>query len=445
MYTTRALLLHDRLRSLKTIRDFLVLGTVERLGVGLPGRTRHQSTGSATAEYSVDTVVIGGGCVGLAIARQLSMTSSGGDGVLLVEKNETFGQETSSRNSEVVHAGIYYPPGSLKARLCVQGKHALYKYCQENNVMYSTCGKLLVASTAREVSVLHEIHDVALRNGVDDVRKVTREEVRSVFGEPGIICLEGLFSPSSGIVNSHGFMASLERDIVSNGGMISYNTRVVGGVLNKGTREDEKDKRHTLYMEDEVTGTVTPISCKAIVNSAGLWARKVSLALLGDSYSDTIPHVSFVKGNYFVPKRREYFGEISRKHLIYPVPSDDGGLGVHATIDVQNHDLRFGPDVEWLDGHDDPDTIDYGVNPERADLFRNAIGTYYRLQGDECLEAAYSGVRPKATTLKNNVTNHDFVIETHDVPGFVGLYGIESPGLTSCLALAEYTAEKLIQ
>lgn len=384
--------------------------------------------------YSIDTVVIGAGCVGLAIARQLTLTRS--DGVLVVEKNETFGQETSSRNSEVVHAGIYYPPGSNKARFCVEGKNKLYKYCDENNIPYSKCGKILVATTDQEVAALRDIRMAALQNGVDDLQIVTPADVGTRFGEHGVRCREALFSPSSGVVDSHGLMSSMVRDIQSNGGVLSYNTRVIGGRIHR--ESSGRDGVHILDMEDAKTGSVTKIACKNIINSAGLWARKVSLALLGESYTSTIPQISFVKGNYFVPTKRKDFEKLSRNHLVYPVPSNDGGLGVHATIDVHHQSLRFGPDVEWLDHIKDPDGLQYDVDPDRAGKFTCAIGNYYNLQGDELLEAAYAGIRPKAMSKATNT--HDFVIDSHGIPGFIALYGIESPGLTSCLALAEYTA-----
>lgn len=394
---------------------------------------RYQST-----ECSVDTVVIGGGCVGLAIARQLSLTDHQGS-VLLLEKNQSFGQETSSRNSEVVHAGLYYSPGSLKAQLCVKGRHALYRYCDENNVEYSKCGKLLVATTEKEVSFLHDIHRAALENGVDDLEKVSREDVSTRFGESGVVCTEALFSPSSGVVDSHGLMSSMARDIVSNGGMISYNTKVVGGILH--TDKVSKTPTHMLKVQDSNSGSVTHVSCRHVVNSAGLWARQVSMGLLSESYENIIPKISFVKGNYFIPTNRGDFENISRRHLIYPVPSDDGGLGVHATVDVHQQDLRFGPDTEWLDGIEDPEMLDYDVDPGREDQFKMAVGKYCRLQGNQRLKPAYSGIRPKARS--RTMDTYDFVIESHGIPGFVGLYGIESPGLTSCLALADYACSKL--
>ena len=350
---------------------------------------RYQSTDSTSV---VDTVVIGGGCVGLAIARQLSLTHQGG--VLLVEKNQSFGQETSSRNSEVVHAGLYYSPGSLKAKLCVEGRRALYRYCDENNVEYSKCGKLLVATTGKEVSSLRDIHRVALENGVDDLEIVSRVDVSTRFGEAGVLCTEALFSPSSGVVDSHGFMSSMARDITSHGGMISYNTRVIGGTLHTDTVSGTPT--HVLDMEDSHSGSVTRVSCRHVVNSAGLWARQVSMRLLGESYENVIPRISFVKGNYFIPDKTGDFDAISRKHLIYPVPSEDGGLGVHATVDVHQQYLRFGPDTEWLDDmDDDPDNLKYEVDPGREDHFRRAIATYCRLQGNERLKPAYSGIRPK--------------------------------------------------
>ena len=382
---------------------------------------------------TVDTVILGGGCVGLAIARHLLLNKPPHchKDVLLVDKNPSFGQETSSRNSEVVHAGLYYPPDSLKARLCVAGKHMLYRYCESNNIWYNKCGKIVVASSREDVDTLEIMYSTALKNGVDDVKMVTPEQVAQDFQEPGVSCVAALHSPSSGVVDSHGYMACLENDIISYGGMVAYNTLVVGGSMVQHAMHPQ----FVLSMIDTVTGEETTVSASRVINSCGLWATKVSLSILPSEYHSRIPKTTFVKGNYVIPKQKMCF---SQNQLVYPVPSHDGGLGVHLTID-RNRSIRFGPDVEWLpDKITDPDDLEYAVDPQRVHAFEEALGRYTKHPiTPGSLEPSYSGVRPKV------VNAGDFVIDTHGIPGFVGLYGIESPGLTASLAIAQETAQRV--
>jgi len=384
-------------------------------------------------DYQVDTVVIGAGVVGLAIARQLVLGERGrgrGDGgsqVLVVEAKESYGTGTSSRNSEVVHAGLYYPPSSLKAELCVKGKHMLYEYCEENNVPYRKCGKLLVAPTEADIPKLDDIEHRAKQNGVVDLVKLSSSEVMDM--EQGVTCAKALFSPTSGIVDSHSLMAALESDIENAGGMLAYNTKVVGGECMAST----EGLRKIIYVEDAGSGQTSTIQTERIILSAGLHSEKIARSLKGIP-QESIPRTRFVKGSYFTPGLS--YGGPSFDHLVYPVPSDDGGLGVHATIDLQGA-LRFGPDVEWLDGVQDPDTLTYDVDETRASQFEAALSKYCRGITPGCLEPAYAGIRPKILTGQDGKYG-DFMISTprdHGIDGLLCLYGIESPGLTSCLVL----------
>lgn len=392
----------------------------------------------------VEAVVVGAGVVGLAIARQLAVRHE--IRVLVLETQPSFGLGTSGRNSEVIHAGIYYPPSSLKARLCVRGNRLLYEYLAANasSIRHRKCGKLLLACTPAELGVLDSLYENARRNGVELVR-VTPEEVARIHGERNVRCVAGLWSPSSGILDVQEYMACLERDVIDHGGEIRYNSRVVGGSL-RGGEARERAVGHTLLVQDTLTKTTRTIHAKDVVNAAGLFSRAVSLDL-GISPADA-PRIVFAKGNYFAPATPADYGNFSGNQLVYPIP-EEGGLGIHATIDVRGG-LRFGPDVEWVDINADDgtsggdiDTADYTVNPNRLQGFQEAIRRYYMPNedgsGDVRLRPAYSGLRPKAAYDK---AVNDFVIASH-CPGFVALYGIESPGLTASLAIAEEVAGML--
>ena len=362
----------------------------------------------------LDTVVIGAGVVGLAAARALALA---GREVFVLEAEKTFGAHTSSRNSEVVHAGIYYEPGSLKATLCVAGKQQLYDYCERNEVPHARPGKLLVATRDEELPRLEQLRALALANGVDDLSWLSAEDVRAC--EPAVRAVRALFSPSTGIVDSHALMAALKRDAVSHGAHVIASAEVLGGRV--------VDDGFVIQIGGKHAATV---HCRALVNSAGLRAPTVSRSILGVPAA-SIPGEYFAKGHYFILHGTNPF-----HHLVYPVPAN-GGLGVHVTLDLAGR-ARFGPDVDWIDG------IDYSFDKTRAASFYDAIRAYYPALPDGSLAPGYTGIRPK---LGPPGTFHDFIIqglEQSGVPGFCALYGIESPGLTASLAIAERVRDALI-
>jgi len=357
-----------------------------------------------------ETIVVGAGVVGLAIARALALR---GQEVVVLERERFVGSETSSRNSEVIHAGIYYPPGSLKAKLCVAGRRMLYHYCQTNGVSHRRAGKLIVATTPQQVSVLAGIRANAEANGVHDLELL--DQAAALALEPELSCVAALHSPSTGIIDSHGYMQALEADIQTHGGQIVFATGVshVSGLAGGGYR----------LSLDGAEGSVTT---RNLVLSAGLHATVLSSGLEGEGYS--APKTLYAKGNYFALDRRSPFSR-----LIYPVP-EPGGLGVHLTIDLNNR-ARFGPDVEWIDA------ITYDVDPDRAKVFYAAIRSYWPGLPDDALRPDYSGVRPKVS--KPGEPAADFILHgpaEHGHPNLVALYGIESPGLTASLAIGDRVA-----
>src|SRR5258706_11315979 len=354
----------------------------------------------------VECVVIGAGVVGLAIARQMACA---GRETIVLEAQNAIGTGTSSRNSEVIHSGIYYPSGSLKARLCVRGGKALYAYCREHGVEAKPCGKLIVATSAHQLRELDTIRDRAASNGVDDLTLLSGAEARAM--EPELRCFAALLSPSTGIVDSHGLMLALQGDAEAAGAMIAFQSPLVSAVCSTGGIA-------------LTTGGEAPMAIEAqfVINAAGLQAP-----LLASRFSGLdprfVPDGYFAKGNYYSLAGRAPFSR-----LIYPVP-EPAGLGVHLTLDLAGQ-ARFGPDVEWLDT-DDPDTIDYAVDPRRADSFYAEIRRYWPSLRDDVLQPAYSGVRPKLAPCGQPAA--DFVIHgpaVHGIPGLVNLFGIESPGLT---------------
>ncbi|SEH28199.1 NAD(P)/FAD-dependent oxidoreductase [Rhizobium sp. NFR12] len=363
----------------------------------------------------LDCVVIGGGVVGLAIARRLALS---GREVIVLEAEALTGSITSARNSEVIHAGLYYATGSLKAALSVSGKHSLYQYCDERGIPHRRCGKLVVAASEPEVAYLEKLLKQAWANGVADCRLVDGAELAAM--EPQIRGFKGLLSPSTGIIDSHRLMEAYIADIENHGGSIVLNSPVLGGTL----RDDSV--RLSVGGADPVD-----VDAKLVVNAAGLGAWGISAGLEGLDPA-TIPERHYAKGSYFSLSARA-----PAQRLIYPVP-EPGGLGVHLTLDMAGQ-ARFGPDVEWVE------TIDYDVDPDRSQKFYSAIRRYWPGLADGTLVPAYSGIRPKVVGSKGG-GGGDFIIQGPTQtghPGYAALYGIESPGLTSSMAIAEYL-EKLI-
>ncbi|MDB5501799.1 MAG: FAD-dependent oxidoreductase [Tardiphaga sp.] len=360
----------------------------------------------------VECIVIGAGVVGLAIARKLAQA---GREVIVLEAADAIGTVTSSRNSEVIHAGIYYPAGSLMARLCVAGKHALYDYCRDRGIAHRNSGKLIVATRPEEVARLAAIKAHAQANGVDDLRALSGDEARAL--EPELACEAALLSPSTGIVDSHGYMLSLRGEAEAGGAAFAFLAPWLGGRVTANG------------FEVEVGGDAPmQLACDLLINSAGLSAPAIARHLDGMPL-DLIPPAYLAKGCYFSCSARAPFS-----HLIYPVP-EPGGLGVHLTLDLAGQ-ARFGPDVEWVDH------IDYTVDPARGEKFYPAIRRYWPALPDGALMPSYSGMRPKI--VPPAVAVQDFMIQgpaTHGVRGLINLFGIESPGLTSSLAIADYVAE----
>jgi L-2-hydroxyglutarate oxidase LhgO len=356
----------------------------------------------------VDVVVIGAGVVGLAVARALALA---GREVLIVEAEPTFGSHTSSRNSEVIHAGIYYPTGSKKARSCVRGKQLLYDYCERNDVPHRRLGKLIVATRDDEVPALEKILAQAQANGVGDLTWLEAHEIAEL--EPAVRAVRGLFSPSSGIVDSHAVMASFLRDAREAGAELVLSSPILSGAVTDAG------------IELEVGGSdPVSIACNAVVNSAGLFAQSVARSMRGVP-ERSIPGSFYAKGHYFTMSGKSPFS-----HLVYPIPAP-GGLGVHVTLDLAGQ-VRFGPDVSWLDG------VDYAFDDGRAASFYGAVRAYFPDLRDGALLPGYTGIRPKLAP--QGSPPGDFVVQgpsDHGVPGLVQLFGIESPGLTSALALAE--------
>jgi L-2-hydroxyglutarate oxidase LhgO len=360
----------------------------------------------------VQTVVIGAGVVGLAIARALAMT---GREVVVIESQNAIGTGTSSRNSEVVHAGIYYPPGSLKAALCVEGNQLLYSYAASKNVAIKACGKLIVASGAAQITTLQVLHQKADANNVPGIAMLTRAQAQAM--EPALECDAALWSPSSGIVDSHGLMLALQGDLEQHGGMVAFLSPLASAKVRENGIE--------LYCGGQES---MALLATEVVNTAGLYAPQVAASISGLDAS-YVPQAYFAKGNYYSLAQKAPF-----TRLIYPIP-EAAGLGVHLTLDLGGQ-ARFGPDVEWL-ATNSADDIDYEVNPERSNHFYAEIRRYWPGLQDGALQPAYSGVRPKITA--SHLPAADFVIQSqsqHSIKGLVNLFGIESPGLTASLAIA---------
>ncbi len=362
----------------------------------------------------IDSIVVGGGVVGLAIARALALS---GREVIVLERHKHIGQETSSRNSEVIHAGIYYPKNSLKARLCVSGKKMLYAFCKTHNVEHKQLGKLIVATDKAQNNGLDEVYQKALTNGVDDVSFLDQSDLLEL--EPRLNAVRAILSPSTGIINSHELMLAYQSDFEQAGGIVALNSTVSGGKTIAGG--------FRLTVDGEETSDIT---CRELINSAGLGAQALSHSIAGIP-AHSIPQQYLSRGCYF-----KLSGKSPFKRLVYPMPNN-AGLGVHLTVDLQGQ-ARFGPDAQWIE------EIDYTVDPKRSEGFYETIRAYYPGLKDGQLEPAYAGVRPKISG--PGETAADFNIEgiqAHGVAGWIALYGIESPGLTSSMSIAELVLQEL--
>jgi L-2-hydroxyglutarate oxidase LhgO len=360
----------------------------------------------------IDAVVVGAGVVGLAVARALALQ---GHEVMVLEREAAIGTGTSSRNSEVIHAGIYYPAGSLKARLCVQGKQLLYAYAAERGLAHQRCGKLIVATSTSQRNALPDIVARAAANGVGDLVLLDADEAKAM--EPALQCLGAVWSPSTGIVDSHALMLSLQGDLENAGGLVA---------LHSGVRAIARDG--DAWRIEAQDGTA--LLADTVVNAAGLQACALA-GVIADLPASQVPRPRYAKGNYFTLAGRSPFAR-----LIYPAPEPDkhlAGLGVHLTIDLGGQ-AKFGPDVQWVD---DPDHLQ--VDPARGEAFYAEVRRYWPDLPDGALQPGYAGMRPKISGPGEPAA--DFLIQgpaQHGLPGLVNLFGIESPGLTSCLAIGEH-------
>ena len=362
---------------------------------------------------AVGAVVIGAGVIGLAVGRALALH---GFETVVLERAAAIGTETSSRNSEVIHAGLYYPTGSNKARLCVAGRERLYGFCESHGVVHRRCGKLLVATDESQWPDLQRLHAQAAANGVGDVRWLSGAQTRAI--EPALTASAALWSPSTGIIDSHGLMLALQGDLERHGGALALRAPVISVTSNS--------QGHVLQVGGD---TPMELAAKFLVNAAGLWAPGLAA---GMNLRD-VPTPGYAKGSYF-----SLSAPVPFSRLIYPLPQA-AGLGVHLTLDLGGQ-ARFGPDVEWIYPAT-PDDIDYRVDPARADGFVDAIRRYWPDLPDGALQPAYSGVRPKVSG------GQDFVLHgpsDHGVAGLVNLFGMESPGLTACLAIADEVVGRLL-
>jgi L-2-hydroxyglutarate oxidase LhgO len=362
-----------------------------------------------------DVGIVGAGVVGLAVARVLART---GRHVFVLDKERFVGFHTSSRNSEVIHAGIYYPPGSLKARLCVEGRDALYRYCLDRGVPHGRTGKVIVATADEEISALERIKSNAEANGVGDLAWLSAAEVHEL--EPVVSAVRGLWSPSTGIIDSHELMAALREDAEHSGAQVVLGTPVLSG------RAEERGIELALGGDEP-----SRVRFRSVINSAGLWAPELAARIEGLA-AERIPPQLYAKAHYFVLSGKSPF-----RHLVYPVPVP-GGMGTHVTLDLTGR-ARFGPDVEWVED------VDYAFDESRVESFIQSIRRYYPALDSGRLQPGYTGIRPKISGPKEPAA--DFVVQgpaEHGIPGLVNLFGIESPGLTAALPLAEQVA-RLVQ
>jgi L-2-hydroxyglutarate oxidase LhgO len=362
----------------------------------------------------VEAVVVGAGVIGLAAARALALA---GHEVIVLERADGIGSETSSRNSEVIHGGLYYPAGSLKAASCVAGRQRLYAYCREHGVPHAPLGKLIVATEEAEIPGVEKIDAAARANGVGNLEWLSAAQAQRL--EPELHCVAALLSPSTGIIDSHALMLAYQGEAEAAGAFVALRSPVLSGrIVGDG-------------FELAVGGAdPTTIRCRLLVNAAGLFAPALACAIDGIP-RDSVPPAYFCRGVYFTLSGKAPF-----RHLIYPVPVP-GGLGVHITLDLAGQ-ARFGPDVEWID------RVDYAVDPRRGDGFYAAVRRYWPGLRDGALQPGYAGIRPKISGPDEPAA--DFVVQgppEHGIPGLVNLYGIESPGLTASLPLADEVLKKL--
>lgn len=364
--------------------------------------------------FETDAVIVGAGVIGLAVARALAMK---GLDVIVLESESAIGQHTSSRNSEVIHAGIYYPQGSLKAQLCVEGRKRLYEFCVSRKVPFKQCGKLIVATSLEDIPKLEVLHDAGQRNGVDDLRFIGADEAHSI--EPELRCEAALLSPSTGILDTHTYMLALLGEAEDHGARVALKTPFEGAAIKLGG-----------FLVSTGGAEPAKIQSRLLINAAGLFATDVAASIEGLS-PEHVRRTYWAKGNYFSYGRRAPF-----QHLIYPTP-EPGGLGVHLTLDLSGS-ARFGPDVCWVN------SIDYTVDETRKQAFAKAIKHYWPALDADMLQPGYSGIRPKVSGPDDSTK--DFVIQwigKHGVNGLVNLFGIESPGITASLAIAEAIASKI--
>jgi len=391
-------------------------GGVRRLlrGAAFDQHTTGVAGQAETAVDEVEAVVVGAGVIGLAVARALALA---GHEVIVLERAYTIGFETSSRNSEVIHGGLYYPAGSLKATSCVAGRQRLYAYCRDHGVPHAQLGKLIVATDEAELPGVEKIATAARANGVHDLEWLSAGEAQKL--EPDLHCVRALLSPSTGIIDSHALMLAYRGEAEASGAFVAFRTPLLSGRV----RADG--------FELKVGGDEpTEIRCRVLVNAAGLHAPALTRAI-EDVPRDSVPPDYFCRGVYFTLSGRTPF-----RRLIYPVPVP-GGLGVHITLDLAGQ-ARFGPDVEWIPA------VDYAVDPRRGDAFYAAVRRYWPGLRDGALQPGYAGIRPKISG--PNEAAADFLVQgpaAHGVPGLVNMYGIESPGLTASLPLADEAMRQL--
>ncbi|MCP4988270.1 MAG: NAD(P)/FAD-dependent oxidoreductase [Colwellia sp.] len=363
----------------------------------------------------VDIIVVGAGVVGLAIAAKLAQKFNN---VLVIDKNASFGEETSSRNSEVIHAGIYYPQHSLKAKLCVQGKSMLYQYCQQRHIPVNKIGKLLVAHGEKEEAILKEILISAQKNGVDDLLWLDQQALKEL--EPELLASAALLSPSTGIIDSHAYMQSLLAQAEQHNAMFVAQTTMLSA--------SPVDNGFDVLLNSQ--GEQLSVKCNYLINCAGLHSEAVANTIKGLN-SKHIPKLHWCRGHYF-----SYQGKSPFKQLIYPIPKDNG-LGIHASLDIGGQ-LKFGPDTQYID------ELNYDFPSKLKEKFLNEISQYFPNIDASKLQPAYAGIRPKLQGKEDSFK--DFVIQTsevHQFKGLVNLFGIDSPGLTSSLAIAKYVTDKL--